>query len=140
MWGLIGTASSLTAIALISLALPESTLRGYLVLLFMVTFLASMQGGCIGTVTWLTMSEIFPMHVRGIGMGICVFVLWMINFLIGFFFPQLVSLMGVSATFFIFVALQLCAIVWVKRTVPETKGKSLEELEHLFKEKAGVTA
>lgn len=134
--GLIGTASSLTAIALISLALPESTLRGYLVLLFMVTFLASMQG-CIGTVTWLTMSEIFPMHVRGIGMGICVFVLWMINFLIGFFFPQLVSLMGVSATFFIFVALQLCAIVWVKRTVPETKGKSLEELEHLFKEKAG---
>ena len=137
--GLCGTASSLTAIALTSMLLPESTLRGYLVLLFMVTFLASMQG-CIGTVTWLTMSEIFPMHVRGIAMGICVFVLWMINFLIGFFFPQMVSWIGVSATFFIFVALQLCAIVWVKRVVPETKDKSLEELEHLFKQRSGVSA
>ncbi|WP_332760818.1 sugar porter family MFS transporter [Pseudarthrobacter sp.] len=136
--GLCGTASSLTAIALVSMLLPESTLRGYLVLLFMVTFLASMQG-CIGTVTWLTMSEIFPMHVRGIAMGICVFVLWMINFLIGFFFPQMVSWIGVSATFFIFVALQLGAIVWVKRVVPETKDKSLEELEHLFKQRSGVS-
>jgi major inositol transporter-like SP family MFS transporter len=137
--GLCGTASSLTAIALVSMLLPESTLRGYLVLLFMVTFLASMQG-CIGTVTWLTMSEIFPMHVRGIAMGICVFVLWMINFLIGFFFPQMVSWIGVSATFFIFVGLQLGAILWVKRAVPETKDKSLEELEHLFKQRSGVSA
>ena len=137
--GLCGTASSLLAIAVISLALPESTLRGYLVLLFMVTFLASMQG-CIGTVTWLTMSEIFPMHVRGVAMGICVFVLWMVNFLIGFFFPQMVSWIGISATFLIFVVLQIGAIFWVKRVVPETKGKSLEELEHLFKEPSAVPA
>ena len=133
--GLTGTAASLLAIGIISMLIPESTLRGYLVLLFMVTFLASMQS-CIGTVTWLTMAEIFPLHVRGIGMGICVFVLWMINFLIGFFFPQMVSWIGVSVTFFIFVAIQLAAIVWVKRVVPETRGKSLEDLEHFFKQAA----
>ncbi|WP_035750636.1 sugar porter family MFS transporter [Arthrobacter sp. 35W] len=135
--GLGGTAASLLAIAVISMLLPEGTLRGYLVLLFMVTFLASMQS-CIGTVTWLTMSEIFPLHVRGLGMGICVFVLWMINFLIGFSFPQLVSWIGVSTTFIIFVALQLVAIVWVKRVVPETRGKTLEELEHFFKQTAAA--
>ncbi len=130
--GLTGTASSLFAIAIISMAVPESLLRGYLVLLFMVIFLAAMQS-CIGCVTWLTMAEIFPLHVRGVAMGICVFVLWMVNFLMGFFFPQLVSWMGVSATFFIFVVLQIIAIVWVRRVVPETKDKSLEELEHHFK-------
>lgn len=133
--GLGGTASSLLAIGLISMLIPAGTFRGYLVLLFMVTFLASMQS-CIGTVTWLTMSEIFPLHVRGIGMGICVFVLWMINFLIGFFFPQMVAWIGMSATFFIFVAIQLAAIVWVKRVVPETRGKSLEDLERHFKQLA----
>ena len=133
--GLIGTATSLLAIGIISMVIAEGLLRGYLVLLFMVTFLASMQS-CIGTVTWLTMAEIFPLHVRGIGMGICVFVLWMINFLIGFFFPQMVSWIGVSVTFFIFVAIQLAAIVWVKRVVPETQGKSLEDLEHFFKRAA----
>lgn len=130
--GLTGTASSLCAISIVSMVVPESLLRGFLVLFFMVTFLAFMQA-FIGCVTWLTMAEIFPLHVRGVGMGICVFVLWMVNFLVGFFFPQLVAGIGVSTTFFIFVALQLCAIVWVKKVVPETRGKSLEELEHHFK-------
>ncbi|MCD4853702.1 sugar porter family MFS transporter [Arthrobacter sp. AK01] len=135
IFGLCGTAASLTAISITSFAVPEGMLRGYLVLLFMVTFLASMQS-CIGTVTWLTLAEIFPLHVRGVGMGICVFVLWIINFMVGFFFPQMVAWMGVSATFLVFVALQLVAIVWVKRTVPETRGKSLEELEAFFKARA----
>jgi MFS transporter, SP family, major inositol transporter len=130
--GLVGTSSSLLAISIVSLAMPQGLARGYVVLLFMVTFLAAMQA-CIGCVTWLTMSEIFPMHVRGVAMGICVFVLWMVNFLVGFFFPQLVAWIGISSTFFIFVVLQIGAIIWVKRVVPETRGKSLEELEHHFK-------
>jgi major inositol transporter-like SP family MFS transporter len=130
--GLAGTASSLFAIAMVSLLVPESLLRGFLVLFFMVTFLAFMQA-FIGCVTWLTMAEIFPLHVRGLAMGICVFVLWMVNFLVGFFFPQLVAGIGIAPTFFIFVGLQICAIVWVKKMVPETRGKSLEELEAHFK-------
>ncbi|WP_427173679.1 hypothetical protein [Arthrobacter sp. 92] len=48
----------------------------------------------------------------------------------------MVSWIGVSATFFIFVVIQLAAIVWVKRVVPETRGKSLEDLEHFFKQLA----
>ncbi|WP_306295959.1 sugar porter family MFS transporter [Arthrobacter sp. STN4] len=130
--GLTGTASSLFALSMVSMLVPEGLLRGYLVLICMVVFLAFMQG-FIGCVTWLTMSEIFPLHVRGVAMGICVFVLWIVNFLVGFFFPQLVAGIGISATFFIFVALQICAIIWVRKAVPETRGKSLEELEHLFK-------
>jgi major inositol transporter-like SP family MFS transporter len=48
----------------------------------------------------------------------------------------MVAWVGVSATFFGFVAIQLAAIVWVKRVVPETKDKSLEDLEHYFKQLA----
>lgn len=135
--GLTGTAISLSAIAVTSIAVPEGTLRGFLVLLFMVTFLASMQS-CIGTVTWLTMSEIFPLHVRGVGMGICVFVLWIVNFLVGFFFPQMVAGIGIATTFFIFVGLQILAIIWVKTSVPETSGRTLEELEQHFKASVGT--
>lgn len=132
MLGLSGTATSLFAISIVSLLVPESLFRGYLVLFCMVVFLAFMQG-FIGCVTWLTMSEIFPLHVRGVGMGICVFVLWMVNFMVGFFFPQLVAGIGISATFLIFVVLQIGAIFWVKAKVPETRGLSLEQVEQYFK-------
>jgi major inositol transporter-like SP family MFS transporter len=101
--GLCGTSWSLLAIAVSSMAQTTNTLRRFVVLRFMVTFLASMQG-CLGTVTWLALSEMFRTHVRGVAMGICVFVLWMVNFLIGFFFPQMVARIGVSATFLILVA------------------------------------
>lgn len=132
MLGLSGTATSLFAISMVSLLVPESLFRGYLVLFAMAVFLAFMQG-FIGCVTWLTMSEIFPLHVRGIGVGICVFVLWMVNFMVGFFFPQLVAGIGISATFLIFVVLQIGAIFWVKAKVPETRGLSLEQVEQHFK-------
>lgn len=132
MLGLSGTAASLFAISMVSLLVPESLFRGYLVLFCMIVFLAFMQG-LIGCVTWLTMSEIFPLHVRGVGMGVCVFVLWMVNFMVGFFFPQLVAGIGISATFLIFVVLQIGAIFWVKAKVPETRGLSLEQLEQHFK-------
>ena len=137
--GLCGTASSLTAIALVSMAPAgehAARLPG-----------AAVYGDVPGVHAGLHRHRHVADHVRDLPharprhrMGICVFVLWMINFLIGFFFPQMVSWIGVSATFFIFVALQLGAIVWVKRVVPETKDKSLEELEHLFKQRSGVSA
>lgn len=66
-------------------------------------------------------------------MGVCVFALWVINFLIGLFFPVLVSQIGISGTFFIFVALGAAGLVFLKVYMPETKGKSLEELEEEFK-------
>jgi major inositol transporter-like SP family MFS transporter len=66
-------------------------------------------------------------------MGLCVFALWIINFLIGLFFPVLVNLIGIPGTFFIFVALGIAGLVFLKVYMPETKAKSLEELEEEFK-------
>lgn len=58
---------------------------------------------------------------------------WIINFLIGLFFPVLVNLISISGIFFIFVALRIAGLVFLKVHMPETKAKSLEELEEEFK-------
>lgn len=88
--------------------------------------------------TWLMLSEIFPLKMRGLGMGASVFVLWIVNFLVGFGFPQLLAAIGLSNTFFLFAVLGVGAIAFAAKYVPETKGKSLEDLEHHFKNVAGA--
>lgn len=130
--GLIGTTSSLLLIGIFSTTLNNSSILPYSVLLMTITFLAFQQGA-ISPVTWLMLAEIFPLKVRGLGMGISVFCLWITNFLIGLVFPILLDLIGLSLTFFMFVILGFGAITFVYKFLPETKGKSLEQLEQYFR-------
>ena len=134
--GQIGTTSALLLIGVFSLVLPEGTVRGYVILLMTVTFLAFQQGA-ISPVTWLMLSEIFPQKMRGLGMGASVFVLWIVNFLVGFSFPQLLAAFGISNTFFVFVLLGVGAIAFAAKYVPETSGRSLEQVETYFKTRRG---
>jgi major inositol transporter-like SP family MFS transporter len=128
MTGQIGTATALLLIGVFSLALPEGTGRAFAVLAMTVTFLAFQQGA-ISPVTWLMLSEIFPMRMRGFGMGVAAVVLWLTNFTIGLVFPSLVSWIGISHTFFLFVVAGVLSLVFVKLYVPETRGRTLETLE-----------
>lgn len=130
--GQIGTTISLLLIGIFSLVLEGQPSLPYVVLSLTVTFLAFQQGA-ISPVTWLMLSEIFPQRVRGLGMGVTVFCLWITNFLIGFSFPILMANIGLSTTFFVFVVLGVFAIAFVKKYLPETKGRSLEELEEYFR-------
>ena len=131
--GLAGTITSLTAFALCYLLVPgESAARPWAVLACIVVFVGFEQC-CIGTVTWLYMSEIFPLSVRGVGMGACAWLLWMVTFVVGLTFPLLTDALGMGYTVLIFVALQLVALVWVHRVAPETKDRTLEELEEHFR-------
>lgn len=128
MTGQAGTTAALLLIGVFSLVLPSGDGRAYAVLAMTVTFLAFQQGA-ISPVTWLMLSEIFPMRMRGFGMGVAAVVLWLTNFVIGLVFPSLVSGIGISNTFFLFVVAGVFSIVFVKRFVPETKGRTLETLE-----------
>ncbi|WP_298254503.1 sugar porter family MFS transporter [uncultured Arthrobacter sp.] len=130
--GQLGTTSALFGIGLVALLVAEGALRGLLVLALTVTFLAFQQGS-ISPVTWLMLSEIFPMRVRGLGMGAAVFVLWMVNFTVSLTFPTLVAGIGLSSTFFVFGVLGIAAIVFASRYIPETRGRSLEDLESGFR-------
>lgn len=130
--GLTGTSTSLLCIALASHFLEGTTILPFLVLSLTITFLAFMQG-CIGPVLWLLLAEIFPTNLRGLGMGICVFCLWITDFCIGLAFPVLLNAFGLFFTFLFFVVSGLIAIAFVKFCVPETKGRSLEEIEQSFR-------
>jgi MFS transporter, SP family, major inositol transporter len=130
--GLVGTTAALALIGVFSLVLKGSPSLPFVVLSLTVTFLAFQQGA-ISPVTWLMLSEIFPLKLRGLGMGVTVFCLWITNFLVGLFFPILLSAVGLSFTFFIFAVCGIGAIVFVNKILPETRGKSLEQLESYFR-------
>jgi major inositol transporter-like SP family MFS transporter len=104
----------------------------YVMLTLTVTFLAFMQGA-IAPVLWVMLSEIFPLRLRGLGMGISVFFLWITNFFIGLSFPVLLDKVGLSGTFLIFAAIGFVSLAFVNKYLPETKGRTLEELEHYFR-------
>lgn len=78
---------------------------------------------------WLLISEVFPLNVRGIGMSIGSLSHWAFNAIVAFTFFKLVNAFGVSQTFFFYSAICLAGMFWGRYYIPETKGKSLEEIE-----------
>lgn len=135
MIGQAGVIASMTLLA-ISFALPEFTGRGYVILFFMVAFVFFEQ--CfISTVTWVLLSEVLPMKIRGFAMGIAVFVLWTANFTISQIFPTLNDAFGSSLTFGLFAVLNVFALLFTFYKIPETKDRDLEELEAAFRHNYG---
>ena len=80
------------------------------------------------------LAEIFPLKIRSFAIGICVFTLWIANAVVALLFPVVVEALSIAPTFFIFAGLGLLAILFIATQVPETRGKSLEELEDHFRE------
>ena len=83
----------------------------------------------LAPVTWTLLAEIFPNRVRGIAMATCTFALWVGCCTLTFSFPSMNAALGSSGSFWIYSAICICAFTFLWRRCPETKGKSLEELE-----------
>ena len=83
----------------------------------------------LGPVTWTLLAEIFPHRVRGIAMATCTFALWVGCCTLTFSFPPMNAALGSSGSFWIYSAICVCAYIFLFRNCPETKGKTLEELE-----------
>ena len=84
----------------------------------------------LGPVTWTLLAEIFPNRIRGVAMATCTFALWVGCCTLTFTFPSMNAALGSSGTFWVYATICACAFVFLWRNCPETKGKSLEELEH----------
>ncbi|TWX35562.1 sugar porter family MFS transporter [Frigoribacterium sp. ACAM 257] len=126
--GFAGIAVFHLLIGLSSVLVPEGTTRAVVVLVFVICFVGTMQG-TIGPLVWLMLSEIFPLRLRGVGTGVTVLVLWTTNFTVSLSFPVLVASVGISTTFFVFALLNVGSLVFAVTRVPETSGRSLEQLE-----------
>lgn len=83
----------------------------------------------LAPITWVVISEIFPTRVRGAAMAISTFSLWTACFVLTYTFPLLNSGLGAYGTFWLYGVICLLGFVFVKKNLPETKGKSLEEIE-----------
>ncbi|MGD6752021.1 sugar porter family MFS transporter [Streptomyces sp. BH105] len=125
--GFSGVAASHLGL-LVTYLLPNSSLRSYLILLFMLLVTAFMLT-FLATTGFLVLSELFPLPIRGFAMGASLGGLWIANSLISFLFPILAERFGSVAVFSGFMVLNVLATLFAFRCVPETKGRTLEELE-----------
>jgi sugar porter (SP) family MFS transporter len=133
MIGAAGMGMSLFAIS----AAAFSGDPGLWVLIFMLTYIASFAMS-LGPVVWVVISEIFPTRIRGRAMGIATLTLWAANYLVSQTFPMLneqswlVERFHHAFPFWLYGAMCIVTVFFVWRFVPETKGKSLEDIEHLW--------
>jgi SP family arabinose:H+ symporter-like MFS transporter len=106
---------------------------GLAVLIFVMSFVAGHAFGN-GVACWVIISEIYPTKVRGRGMSIATTALWLVGYLGNQLFPIMQKRLGSDGTFWLFSAGALLTIVLVAWLVPETKGRSLEEITKLWTE------
>jgi SP family xylose:H+ symportor-like MFS transporter len=83
----------------------------------------------LAPITWVLISEIFPNRIRGAAISVAVSALWIACFVLTFTFPILNKGLGAAGTFFLYGGICLVGFVVILLKVPETKGKSLEEIE-----------
>ncbi|MDT7579207.1 MAG: transporter, family, major inositol transporter [Pseudonocardiales bacterium] len=129
--GFIAITTCHALIVLSAFLLPEGLPKAFVILFFMVTFVFFMQLA-LNIPVWVIISEMFPLRLRGLGMGICVLCLWVANAIVAFLFPIVVEAVGIEGAFLAFVVLGVIAIAFLRVFLPETKDRSLEELEERF--------
>jgi MFS family permease len=101
---------------------------GIITMVALVIFIASFAFS-LGPVVWTIISEIFPNRIRGRAVSLATAANWGAAFLVTEFFLSIVNGIGESATFFILAAMCVLAYIFIWRYVPETKGRSLEEIQ-----------
>ncbi len=107
--------------------------EGPMVLIYVLTYVASFAVA-MGPVVWVVISEIFPTKVRGRAMSVATVCLWISCFVVSQFFPYMLETLK-GNVFWIYAAMCLISLIFVIAVVPETKGKSLEQIEKIFGQK-----
>ncbi|KAB1656680.1 sugar porter family MFS transporter [Pseudoclavibacter chungangensis] len=126
-YGLTAVSHVLIAVSMILLFPEGNPIRPWAFLVLIVIMIGSIQL-FLNIATWVYLSEIFPLHMRGVGMGVSVFVLWVANGVLALLVPSIVGAIGMGL-FVVFAIVNAIAFLFVLKFVPETRGRTLEELE-----------
>lgn len=124
LWGGAGMGISLLMVGLAF----QFGWTGYGLLGFILLYIACFAAS-YGPVTWVVISEIFPIKMRGVAMSVATLSLWIAVYVVTQMFPILLEQAGPARTFWIFGGMSLLSFFFVLWQVPETKGKTLEEIE-----------
>jgi len=106
--------------------------KGWPVLILVISAIA-IYAMSLAPITWVILSEIFPNRLRGVAMSIATFSLWVASFILTFTFPLLNYALGSYGIFWVYSIICIFGYLFIKRKLPETKGKSLEEIEEELK-------
>lgn len=104
-------------------------LKGLAILVLVLLAIAT-YAMTLAPITWVVLSEIFPNQVRGAAMAIATTALWIACFVLTYTFPILNKLLNASGTFWLYAVICFAGFFFVLKKLPETKGKSLEEIEN----------
>lgn len=134
MVGSIGMAIGMIALAVISYCgIIDTTFGGKIALAFIIIYTASFMMSW-GPVCWVLISEIFPNTIRSSAVAIAVAAQWISNYIVSSTFPPL-SEWSIGSTYLIYAGFSVLSAIFVLKLVPETKGKTLEEMSALWRSK-----
>ncbi|WP_162383896.1 sugar porter family MFS transporter, partial [Citrobacter sp. NCU1] len=133
---LAGSFFMTVSLAIIGFAFHTGRTDGPIVLICILVYVAAFAIS-LGAVVWVILSEIFPSRIRGLATAVATMALWGADFAVSQSFPPLLSSAGPAITFWIFAATSLFTLLFTWRVIPETKGKSLEEIEAMWEKKHG---
>jgi SP family galactose:H+ symporter-like MFS transporter len=128
---LVGVAGQIVGLAILGLAFQMHQLAafiGYIAVISLAIYVGSFAIG-LGPIFWLMISEIYPLRVRGAAMSIATFANWGFNLLVALTFLTLVGALGRPETFWLYAVISIASWIFIFKLVPETKGRSLEEIE-----------
>lgn len=128
---LIGSLGMAICLALIGLAFYAGMSSGYWILIGILMYI-SFFAISLGPLTFVVVAEIFPTHIRGRAMSVAIFFLWLSVYVVSQTFPMLLEGIGSAWTFWIYMVMSVLAFVFVWNRVPETKEKTLEEIQQMW--------
>jgi len=99
------------------------------IVVILVLFAIALYAMTLAPIVWVLLSELFPNRVRGFAMGMSVVSLWIGYLILTFTFPVMREQFGIAKTFWVYSAFMFIAFIVISIALPETKGKSLEQIE-----------